>query len=671
MRIFTSAGQYDLPSGFVLELERKNPFFSEISEKSIPVTLPLTSNNKRIIGYNKIDSRFKPVTSIDVLIEDGTTRLFAKQIIHKVTKDGISTTFYPNMGAFWTSIKDKTLKEVMSNYSYTSNTLMSDLQSSMLPESTFDFRVFPVACDNGNDTYWIINETELKDSGGTPYLIGRQARTITEGGTSTNVPIGYGISPYLRMYRLLEIVISHFGYTLENNFLSNDHWKNLCILNSCADIVTIGRIEYSQIVPDIKIQDLLDLVRAKFCCEFIPNETTKTISISFFKDQVTAVPSVDLSQRKVSDFEFDLPSFSQVKILQDTSIENSTTETTTLEKFVEKYGNVGVVTETEFVDQDIVGRYNAVLRLAEASFYAIEYNGTTLQKKRVSSIFFNYDKGGDLEPKEVEIKDTAVPIVEVSGQLMPFVGSVVNLNTAIAVSTGGTKEEKASSGKNCMLCFARFEVVSTLSIAYGTPTNYNNKGIREGEYSLQTWGADGIFHRFYKDMDAFYRHSNVSVQVSMLLSETDKNTVSEIKPVVVDNQIFLPDTMSYTVGKKIEKSCVLRTIRHYEPFNISLEQAIPVLISEHTSPLYYWLYMDDSSEVVPPDGADTYQFRYNGEIVNPPDSPTEAQVTDSTQNGTVYYSNTIQIIIEHFDNQGTLIDDYPATLAYWFVACKK
>lgn len=672
MRIITNKGQYDLPENFVLEMERKNPFFSKIGEKSIPVTLPLTKNNLRIIGYSNISSNTKPISSLDVFIEDGMTRLTAKQIIHKTTKEGISTTFYPNIGAFWTTIKDKKLKDVMSGFSYASTSLMTDLQNSMKSTANFDFIVFPVACKNGGDKYFILNQTENTDSEGTTYLVGRKARIIQEGDKNTTVPIGYGITPFLRLHIVLEKVISFFGYTLEGNFLASGEFSTLCILNNCADPVVINRIDYSQLVPNITIQDFLNVIRFKFCCEFISDESRKTINISFLKDQLSQSPNTDLSSIRVSELDYEPPTFSQITISQDTSLENAAPETETLEKFVEKYKTIGAVSENEFFDQAIISKYNAVLRLAEGRFYSIEFDGINTRKEAVGTVFFNYNKGGDVTNEEIQLKDTAVPIIPAGKNetLMPFVGNIWHQNTAIKEKSGETKEEKKDSSKFAMLCFAKYKTVNSLQTCYGTPFNYDDQGHRDGNFSLQSWGADGIFHRFYKLADSFYRHSNVTINVEMLLTENLKSNLSEIKPVLVDNQILLPDTISYTIGRKVQKKCVFRTVKLYEPHDIQQEQSIPEIIYNHTIAVYFWKYNDNSSSIIPPSsGLDDYGYRLNGEIYKPIIAPTEQQYIEYQQ-GTVFFASQVSVIIEHYV-MGTLTDQIPSTLEYWYTIEKK
>jgi hypothetical protein len=434
----------------------------------------------------------------------------------------------------------------------------------------------------------------------------------------------------------------------------------------------INRIEYSQIVPNISIQDLLDIIRFKFGCEFIPNEANKSVRISFFKDQLSFVPNADLSQVKVGEFEYDLPSFAQLVIAQDTSIENAAPETETLEKFIEKYKFVGAVNEAEFANQAVVSRYNAVLRLAEGRFYSVEFDGINTRKESVGSVFFNYNKGGDLAPQEVQMKDTAVPIVQVGdlAQLMPFVGNILHQNTAIKEKSGETKEEKKDSSKYAMLCFAKFNLSGFLQISYGSPFNYDSQGLRDGDFNLQTWGLDGIFNRFYKEMDSFYRHSNMILHADLLLTEAQKNNVSEIQPILLNNQVLLPDTIAYTIGKRIQKKCIFRTIKLYEPYDIEQEQSIPAISVDHTTAVYFWEYKDNSSTVVPPSqGLDDYNFRLAGEIHQPSIAPSEQQYLDSQQ-GTVFYLSQVDIVIEHFV-MSNLTEQIPSSLDYWYTVALK
>ena len=48
MEIVHSSGKlFDLPAGAKLEFTRNNPFFEDLGEQSMPITLPLTLNKDR------------------------------------------------------------------------------------------------------------------------------------------------------------------------------------------------------------------------------------------------------------------------------------------------------------------------------------------------------------------------------------------------------------------------------------------------------------------------------------------------------------------------------------------------------------------------------------------------------------------------------------------------
>lgn len=221
-----------------------------------------------------------------------------------------------------------------------------------------------------------------------------------------------------------------------------------------------------------------------------------------------------------------------------------------------------------------------------------------------------------------------------------------------------------------MLCFAKYNLTGFLQACYGSPFNYDKQGLRDGDFSLQTWGSDGIFNKFYKEMDSFYRHSNMILHSDMLLTESQKNGVSEIEPVLINNQVLLPDTIAYTVGRRIQKKCIFRTIKLYEPYDTEEEQAIPEISTDHTSALYFWEYRDNSNLIVPPtQGLDDYNFRLAGEIVRPATAPSAQQYLDSQQ-GVIFFENSVDIVIEHFV-MSNLVEQIPSSITYWYVVIAK
>jgi hypothetical protein len=60
-----------------------------------------------------------------------------------------------------------------------------------------------------------------------------------------DVPKCYGISPFLRVWKVLELVFSHYGFTLENNpFHEHEQLRKLVVLNNTMDAVLTGYLYY-------------------------------------------------------------------------------------------------------------------------------------------------------------------------------------------------------------------------------------------------------------------------------------------------------------------------------------------------------------------------------------------------------------------------------------------
>ncbi len=242
MRIYNNNGEYDLPAGFALEIEKKNPFFNSIGEKSLPITLPLTCNNKKLIGYANILGKNKPAYKFNVTIEDGVNIYQAKQVIHSISSAGISCTFYLGISRFWNLANVSKIRDLLGDKIYVSSDLQGDLIRSMDFAADFDFVVFPAAVKLSGDTIFILNETEIID--GALKLIGRNARVITEGELKTSCPAGYGISAFAKANRFLKIIINKLGYSLEPSFLDTAPFNQMVFLNNVADLITINKIKW-------------------------------------------------------------------------------------------------------------------------------------------------------------------------------------------------------------------------------------------------------------------------------------------------------------------------------------------------------------------------------------------------------------------------------------------
>ena len=84
---------------------------------------------------------------------------------------------------------------------------------------------------------------------------------------------------------MLRIAFQQLGYTLDAGFLgTTEPFASMVLLNTNMDTLVGGAIKLEQLVPDCTLSELMDTFRGKFCCEFIPDETTRTVRITLFNE---------------------------------------------------------------------------------------------------------------------------------------------------------------------------------------------------------------------------------------------------------------------------------------------------------------------------------------------------------------------------------------------------
>ena len=115
------------------------------------------------------------------------------------------------------------------------------------------------------------------------------------------VPIGYGISPFLKLHVLLQLVWKYLGFNLiENPFREDFQLSSICVLNNTWDTIVAGEIRYSDLMPDCTIEDILSMVWGKFGAVYFVDSNTKNVRIKLIKD-ILHIPnsqSQDPNQKK-------------------------------------------------------------------------------------------------------------------------------------------------------------------------------------------------------------------------------------------------------------------------------------------------------------------------------------------------------------------------------------
>jgi len=608
----TTGETFDLPTDYVIEGEKTNPLFTNKGSKTVPIHFPNTDNNRKLLlNAERLDKLERPDGTFPVVVETGAIQQSGLMAINSAFNAGIGfdeSEMYNKMSQ--TYLKDlsnlpslskggDTLDERLDN-------LLSHLTAVMKEEEEADYFVFPVILNRevtDDKTYFIIlNEVDVIYGGDIPEPYGiaelkgitnRMIDRYIDGEEVTlDAPKGYGVSPFIKTYKVLEFIFDHFGYTIEENpFKEHRQLKKLVVLNNVMDAVVTGSLYYKDMMPDITIQSFLDGLYNKFGMQYFLNSNTKTVKIKFLKD--TLIPfasgSIDLSNYKTEEPQISYASSKQLKLVANREIEEAKTAFDTYEEFLETYNN-------QFTDSNKPhsGRVTSFFYVADNIYQILD--AADYDPIVTSSDFFDWDKKDNLAYEEIKMDDLCVPLLRYDESLILLFYSVnyKHLYTNMSIS-GSAVDSEESPAK---LAFAFGWGITTET----RPWLYNfffasqfNRDV-EGEFmydpdgerydiSLTCNREDGLYNRFWKWYDAFLRHSNFEIKCKLKLLEIDIFGLDMFKTVLLNNQPLLPKQIKYKLNQKDSISeCYFKTLRLYEPYDLEKEQKIPTYENQK----YYW-----------------------------------------------------------------------------------
>ena len=114
--------QYDLPSDIQLNIEMVSPILSKGGSMSLPISLPLTKNNRKLLGLiDRLDlydistgnSHYGFIIDTPVLVKQGSWQQEATMIITGCTETTAEVTLYFKESNIWSMMEEVTLPDAM------------------------------------------------------------------------------------------------------------------------------------------------------------------------------------------------------------------------------------------------------------------------------------------------------------------------------------------------------------------------------------------------------------------------------------------------------------------------------------------------------------------------------------------------------------------------------
>lgn len=655
IRLKETGEVFDVIPGFKLELNNTSPFFNDLGTKSVTTTLPNTPHNRRLFSFsNRMDTTNKPRKKIDVIVSSGS--YIREGVLYEVEPDDPQTSFGViiafNEGIMYEAMADVLLTE-LSNLPIIVKTvteLIDDMNALIKTDDiSTDLTIFSAILKGNSYTnddteifqYEYLNMIEFTKA----TLIERTTTTVLDDGKPLQIPVpsGYGITPFIRVWKVLELIFSHFGYIInENPFKTDLQLQRLCLANNTLDTIVLGEIRYEQLLPKVTIMQFLQSLYGRFGLRVFFNNNRREINLRLLR---TTFIDKTYSPIEVSSVPYPSPPLpKQLKLSGSKKLDRSNTETDTFEEFLEKYNNTIGVYPYYSGQVDVGGAY---FDKRTGLYYQI--STINKEEKLLSSIQFDWNKKVEgVEIEEITTSDECLTMINNNGSILPYFGLDGTLMNAILTVNGNTINTEndrlfafvydmgeAYSEINSIKDYRGFKYGSIFPFQYSSPDQLQED--REGnifEYALLFVGEYGAFNKFFSEYDAFLRHSNRLTKFEIHAPTFNLANLDFSEKRIVYNQPILLDKVNHDVGNLRSQVVQIeaRTMRLYEPYNLEEEHLLPV----PDDILYKWvLFVDQNKKIKNKyeelllekkalDVPYAHQFvsLSDGEIIEEPDPPT-------------------------------------------------
>lgn len=609
MKLIVDKGELTLPEDFSFEIEQNSAFFSEDGAASIATTIPATPSDlekldhpTRIARRTRFFNLFPAVLTAGVFQKKGTL------VVNSASEDGLSCAMALEDSDFYSNFKEKNLKDIFAQKvltTYNTPEAWYNYLFQVYKEAVdCDFRLIPVAVNYADGVYQINNEPYHPNENwddSTVFSLRYEARLITENGEKVNVPVGYGIAPFLKLYIFFERLFELCGYTVRQNcFRTNSDLSSLILLHNCSDVLCNGRIDYSDLVPNKTISDILEWMRKKFLAQIVVYPSSSMVDIVLLEDILAAGYDKDLSGKLLGKITTTFSASSRIVITPDTSLEGAAPAAETMEDLLKKYGSVTERERGEASDMGLtLDLATGVYSEAQAPFSSVSSRSASYKSryKVIGTNYFSYDRRNSKESVSMDPSDLMPPMVFVGGYLMPFIGDRKHRNTQyndsakdedqeiIIVEYAGRSIRGYDPSSSSTPQRLTDEQTAGLHYFYGTTQKYNNRGrIREGRYNLN---APEMYQRFFRGYNKMLLNNLVKIEGLFNLSVEDILSYQMYSLKLFQGQQLLPVSLQYEVGRRIKcLKAVFYHVKDYEDGQDDTPTTLP-------APSFKW-ELDDS-----------------------------------------------------------------------------
>ena len=607
-RIVISGEDLDLPDGFSLSIEETSPIFNDIGSQSIAVEVPDTLRNRRLLEFpNRPDSSgFGKSTSIQCLVISGGYIRSGILNTDSAAENGISVNIgFDNSMAYdaWRSRKlseiealpcfrfrdmDAVKSEVYRLYLYADSQIddlavfpvcvgKEEVKEKIVGEAAEGEMWFEVLNNLYFDTVFLPKEEKYRDF-----------KCVIDGSEAViSVPNGYGCTPFVRVWRILDSIFKDIGLQMDRNPFRDDiELSRLVVLNNTADALCACTLDYAELMPDCTVEDFLHSLFVRFGLVYRTDFDSGIAYISLVREISEASPCIELDPllTKIPETELRIPQY--VRLSAGTTIEGAAPFTERLEDYLPDLSLLGQefpnLKETDNSDsQDTTGQGLNFWPIERSSnrknqlcySYWMGKTGTLWRSEKTeiyllvpSTSFFIWDPKPDgLEPMELSSTDEFCPINLIgpfkhdNNMLCSFYGPIFTVGSRhFHTYRKGSEEE---SYNECPLSFM-FALTGLQGSAQteGLLSSYSDQdvppeGFEDGsvhDLSLFFHFRIGLYAKFWKSFDMKLRRADRRINVTVRMSKEKLLHLDTFAPVKLNGVPMLIDKAETVVGDSID-----------------------------------------------------------------------------------------------------------------------
>lgn len=656
MKLITEYGQLPLPDDLEISVEQHNPFFSDEGASSVPVTIPATQQALSVLGRPERIGPSSRLRRIAATLSEGVYFRNGQLLMESASAgNGIICSFLLAESEFYTRFKEKNLRDIFADKIRQEwqdiDALYGYLAELYRGEEADDFILCPVAVDYDSETgSYRVNNAPLA-GGQIEYL----SRYIPDGEDSILVPDGYGIAPFLYLHRLIDLLFSLNGYTVElNPFRSDAALKRIIVLHNVSDVICTGKIDYSDLVPDMTVSDFLEWLHEKFLATVRIDPDRKQADICLMQDVLyDAVTDMDLTGKIDGHFTITFNDTSRVVLKADTSLEGAAPAAETIDDFFRTNEFVLDATSSDINTENINKAVCARIR-ATGDYYT--YSDISKEDKngrrRLGSGYFNYDKKNSESSEEFSPSDPLPPMVYVDGVLMPYIGTRVHHHTQV----NGEKED--ADGQKMIISYERGVFDQNDNYRLATTQKYDASGAEWTEYSLT---PDDLYLRFFSLYNGLLRGGKEEMSGHLVLSVQELLSMDILRHKMFKGQHLMITGLAYSLRNQ-------KIMLDNTSFLILKNLSDPDTRPTFQELKFYWKL--NSSEVEDrfdylqihyggAHGGGSYRIEYPDGVVYPSGAPTYAGQKGYKQSVMVHFTITDDML-------GTTVYEADEILDIWY-----